>query len=143
MKLRLHGNSLRLRLSQADVAQFSKTGYVEEAIEFGAGANLCYILESSSKIVSPRALYQNGELRVQISCAASKEWVTTDRVGISGEQALANGKPLSILIEKDFKCMHGDDLDADAYPNPMGLGARVRDQRPVTNLQPPPPTVKI
>jgi len=123
MKLRLHGNSLRLRLSQADVAQFSKTGYVEESIEFGPGANLCYILESSSKIVSPRALFQNGELRVQISCAALNDWVTTDRVGISGEQALANGKPLSILIEKDFKCMHGDELDADAYPNPMGLGA--------------------
>src|ERR1035438_8215646 len=104
MKLRLHGNSVRLRLSQADVAQFSKTGYVEESIEFGPGSSLCYILESSSKITSPKAVYQNGELRVQISCAALKDWVTTDRVGISGEQALANGRPLSILIEKDFKC---------------------------------------
>ncbi len=123
MKLRLHGNSLRLRLNQAEVAQFSKTGYVEESIEFGPGSSLCYILESSSKITSPKAAYQNGELRVQISCSASKEWVTTDRVGISGEQALENGKLLSILIEKDFKCMHGDETDADAYPNPMGLGA--------------------
>src|SRR5580658_2719381 len=120
MKLRLHGNSLRLRLSQADVAQFSKTGYIEESIEFAAGSNLSYILESSSKITSPKAIYQNGELRVQISCAVSKEWVTTDRVGISGEQPLGNGKPLSILIEKDFKCMHGDESDADSYPNPMG-----------------------
>jgi hypothetical protein len=124
MKLRLHGNSLRLRLNQAEVAQFSKTGYVDESIEFGPGASLCYILESSSKITSPRAIYQNGELRVQISCAALHDWVTTDRVGISGEQALANGKPLSILIEKDFRCMHGDDSDVDAYPNPMELGAR-------------------
>ena len=124
MKLRLHGNSLRLRLNQADVAQFSKTGYVEESIEFGPGSSLCYILESSSEITSPKAIYQNGELRVQISCAALKDWVTTDRVGISGEQALANGKPLSILIEKDFKCVHADETDADAYPNPMELGAR-------------------
>jgi uncharacterized protein DUF7009 len=124
MKLRLHGNSLRLRLSQADVAQFSKTGYIEETIDFGPGASLSYILESSSKIVSPKALFQNGELRVQISCAVSKEWVTTDRVGISGEQTLGNGKPLSILIEKDFKCMHSEESDADAYPNPMELGAR-------------------
>jgi hypothetical protein len=123
MKLRLHGNSLRLRLSQADVAQFSKTGYVEESIEFAPGSSLCYILESSSKITTPRAVFQNSELRVQISCAASKEWATTDRVGISGEQSLANGKPLSILIEKDFKCMHADESDTDAYPNPMELGA--------------------
>jgi hypothetical protein len=124
MKLRLHGNSLRLRLNHADVAQFSKTGYVEESIEFGPGSSLCYILESSSKITSPKAIYQNGELRVQISCAALNDWVTTDRVGISGEQALANGKPLSILIEKDFKCLHGDESEVDAYPNPLGLGAR-------------------
>jgi len=121
MKLRLHGNSLRLRLNQAEVAQFSKTGYVEESIAFGPAACLSYILESSSKIASPRAVYQNGELRVQVSCAATKEWVTTDRVGISGEQSLGDGKPLSILIEKDFQCVHGEESDADAYPNPIGL----------------------
>ena len=124
MKLRLHGNSLRLRLNRAEVAQFSKTGYVEESIEFSPGASLCYILESSSKITTPKAVFQNGELRIQISCTTSKEWTTTDRVGISGEQSLANGKALSILIEKDFKCMHGDDTDVDAYPNPMELGTR-------------------
>src|SRR5271170_3801600 len=103
MKLRLHGNSLRLRLNQAEVAQFSKTGYVDETVQFGPGASLCYILESCSKITTPRAIFQNGELRVQVSCAALKEWVTTDQVGISGEQPQATGKPLSILIEKDFK----------------------------------------
>ena len=123
MKLRLHGSSLRLRLSQAEVAQFSKTGYVEQSVAFGPGSSLCYILESSSKIASPRAVFQNGELRVQISCAAAKEWATTDRVGVSGEQSLPGGKPLSILIEKDFKCLHGDESDVDAYPNPMGLRA--------------------
>lgn len=123
MKLLLHGNSLRLRLNQAEVAQFSKTGYLEETIEFGPGSSLCYVLESSSKIALPKALYQNGELRIQVSCAASKDWVTTDCVGISGEQALPNGKPLSILIEKDFKCMHDNEPNADAYPHPMGLGA--------------------
>lgn len=122
MKLRLHGNSLRLRLSQAEVAQFSKTGYVEQSVEFGPGSSLCYILESSSKIASPKAVFENGELRVQISCAAAKEWATTDRVGISGQQSLDNGKPLSILIEKDFKCLHGDESNVDAYPNPMELG---------------------
>jgi hypothetical protein len=119
MKLRLHGNSLRLRLNQGEVAQFSKTGYVEETVEFGPGASLCYVLESCSKITSPQAVFRNGELRIQISCTATKEWVTTDRVGIAGEQAQANGKPLSILIEKDFKCLHGDESNPDAYPNPV------------------------
>jgi hypothetical protein len=119
MKLRLHGNSVRLRLNQAEVAQFSKTGYVEETVQFGPGSSLCYILESRTKITNPQAIFLNGELRVQISCAALKEWVTTDRVGISGQQALSNGKPLSILIEKDFKCLHTGERDDDAFPNPV------------------------
>jgi hypothetical protein len=124
MKLRLQGNSLRLRLNQAEVAQFSKTGYVEDTVEFGPGASFCYLLESCSKITSPQAVYRNGELRIQISCAAAKEWVTTDRVGISGDQRLGGGKTLAILIEKDFKCIHSDDADPHAYPNPLELGAR-------------------
>jgi hypothetical protein len=41
-------------------------------------------------------------------------------VGISGEQPLESGKRLSILIEKDFQCLHGDDArDPDAFPNPL------------------------
>jgi len=52
MKLRMHRNSVRLRLNQGEVAQFSKTGYVEESIEFVPGASLSYVLESSSAIAN-------------------------------------------------------------------------------------------
>ena len=39
---------------------------------------------------------------------------------ISGDQPLESGKRLSILIEKDFQCLHGDVArDPDAYPNPL------------------------
>ena len=119
MKLRLHGNSVRLRLTQAEVAQFSKTGYVEERIDFGAGASLTYVLESSSKAETLQAHYWNGQVHIQMPVAAGHDWVTTDRVGVAGEQALAGGKQLSILIEKDFQCIHRDEPEPDAYPNPL------------------------
>ncbi|HEV2688173.1 MAG TPA: hypothetical protein VGV35_06455 [Bryobacteraceae bacterium] len=119
MKLRLQENSLRLRLNQAEVAQFSKTGHVEESIDFGAGANLTYVLESSSKIDIPHAAFQNGQLRVQMPSSVGRDWVTTDRVGVEGEQTLAGDKQLSILIEKDFQCIHRDEPEPDAYPNPL------------------------
>ena len=122
MKLRLHGNSLRLRLNQAEVAQFSKTGYVEESIEFGSGAHLSYLIEACLKVEAPQVVYRNGELRIQVPAATGQEWATSDRVGISAEQALANGKPLSILIEKDFQCIHRDELEPSAYPNPLRAG---------------------
>jgi hypothetical protein len=120
MKLRIHGNSLRLRLNQAEVAQFSKTGFVEDSIEFAHGASFAYGLESLSSLSNPQAAFQNGWLRIQIPSAVATEWVTTDRLGVSGEQHLNGGKQLSILIEKDFQCLHSDDsLDPDAYPNPL------------------------
>jgi hypothetical protein len=120
MKLRIQGNSLRLRLSQSEVSQFSKTGFVEDSVQFGPGANFAYTLESSSNLPAPRASFQNGWLKIQVPAAVGAEWFTTDRVGISADQPLESGKHLAILIEKDFQCLHGDEQrDPDAYPNPL------------------------
>jgi hypothetical protein len=119
MKLRIHRNALRLRLNQAEVAQFSKTGWLEEVVEFGPGASLSFTLESLSSVASPRAVYQNGSLRIQLPREIANDWTYTDRVGISAEQPLDRGKQLAILIEKDFKCVHSDHPDPDAYPNPL------------------------
>jgi len=120
MKLRIHGNSLRLRLSQSEVAQFSKTGFVEDSIQFGPGATFAYALESLSSVSAPQALYANGFLRIQVPRTEGTNWACSDCVGMSGDQSLESGKQLSILIEKDFQCLHGDDArDPDAYPNPL------------------------
>jgi hypothetical protein len=119
VKLRIHGNALRLRLNQAEVAQFSKTGFLEEAVEFGSGASLTFSLESLSDLETPQALYQDSWLRVQVPASKADQWITTDLVGLEGEQALGDGKHLSVLIEKDFQCVHGaEPQDPDAYPNP-------------------------
>ena len=120
MKLRIHENSLRLRLSQSEVAQFSKTGFVEDCINFAPGSNFAYTLESSSSIPSAQASYQNGWFRIQVPAVAATEWFSTDRVSLSGEQPLPSGKQLTILVEKDFQCLHGpEQRDPDAYPNPL------------------------
>jgi|SRR5579863_2058949 len=119
MKLRIHGNALRLRLNQAEVGQFSKTGWLEEVLDFAPGASLSYGLESMSSLSEPRAIFQNGSLKIQVPVAAANRWITTDQVEIQGEQSAANGKRLSILIEKDFKCVHSPNPDPDAYPNPL------------------------
>ena len=119
MKLRIHANALRLRLNQAEVAQFSKTGWLEESVEFARVTSLTYGLESLSSLAAPRAVYQNGTLRIQVPSSAANEWITTERVGISCEQPLSDGKQLSILIEKDFKCLHSPNPDPEAYPNPL------------------------
>jgi hypothetical protein len=120
MKLRIHGNSLRLRLSQSEVAQFSKTGFVEDSIQFAPGTSFAYTIESSSSLPAPQASYQDHWLRIQVPSTVAKEWFTTDQVAISADQPIESDKALSILIEKDFQCLHGGETrDPDAYPNPL------------------------
>ena len=114
MKLRIQGNALRLRLNQAEVAQFSKTGFFEDSIEFSPGARLTYALESSTTVRSPKAIYRDGSLRVQVPHQAAFEWATSEKTGLSG------GDHLAITIEKDFQCLHGDGAhDPQAFPNPL------------------------
>jgi|SRR5579872_3478404 len=124
MKLRIHGNDLRLRLNQAEVGQFSKTGWLEEVVEFAPGVSLSFALESLSSAPALRAVYQNNSLRIQLPAAKANHWITTDEVGIQAEQAVANGKQLSILIEKDFQCVHSPNPDPNAYPNPLQTETR-------------------
>ena len=114
MKLRIQGNALRLRLNQGEVAQFSKIGCFEDSIEFSPGVRLTYALESSASIPSPKAIYKDGSLRIQVPRQAGLEWATSDRIGISG------GEQVSITVEKDFECLHGEGAhDPAAYPNPL------------------------
>ena len=123
MKLRIHGNAVRLRLNQAEVGQFSKTGWLEEAIEFAPGATLTFALESLSSVREPSAKYERGALKIQVPASLANAWVASDQVGMEGQQSIANGKRLTILIEKDFQCMHSGEPDPDAYPNPLETAA--------------------
>ncbi len=45
MKLRIRGNSVRLRLTRGEVEDFDREGRVEDAAQFGPGARLAYALE--------------------------------------------------------------------------------------------------
>lgn len=47
MKLRIQGNSLRLRLTQKEVGLVRNHGLVESHIEFAPGRSLTYLLEGS------------------------------------------------------------------------------------------------
>jgi hypothetical protein len=118
MKLRIQGNSIRLRLNQREVAELGASGRVEDQIDFG-GAVLRYGLLSSREAAEPQASFEDGRVSIAIPHEAARYWVESDEVGISAEQ-VAGGACLSILIEKDFQCLHrASDAEAEAFPNPL------------------------
>ncbi|HVF28377.1 MAG TPA: hypothetical protein VM943_09070 [Pyrinomonadaceae bacterium] len=122
MKLRILGNSLRLRLTRSEVARLGDGGRVEETIHFGANRNLVYRLEASSDEDAINADYQNDCITVRLPVGAAREWANSERISLGGEQRLdGGGAALKLLIEKDFACLterRGAD-DADTFPHPM------------------------
>ncbi|MCB0520481.1 MAG: hypothetical protein H6577_04965 [Lewinellaceae bacterium] len=121
MKLRIQGNSIRLRLSQGEVQAFGETGKVEDSIAFGTspGQRITYVLELGS-IEKPTADFTGNQIKVSLPNKMGLAWATTDEVGIDFDMAIEDGHVLRILVEKDFKCLTdraGED-ESDNFPNP-------------------------
>ena len=116
MKLRIRGNSIRLRLTKSEVDSFSTGGRVEETVDFGDGtAKFGYALEA----VDARDLsaeFAGGTIRVLVPRDRAQGWVNSEQVGIESDE----DSPLRILIEKDFACLQvrPGEPDDDAFPNP-------------------------
>jgi hypothetical protein len=112
MKLRIHNNSIRLRLNQSEVAQFAERGRVEQALEFGSTERLVYCLEKGPALA---AAFEGKTIRVTLPQQESKTWIESDQTGIEGMSG-----PVKVVVEKDYQCLHrASGEDADAFPNPM------------------------
>lgn len=121
MKLRIRGNSLRLRLGQGEVRQLAEEGRVEERTTFGPAAALVYAL-AADDVGRIDASFENGRILVRIPRATAIAWSQGDEVGLEATQSTSGAEPLRILIEKDFKCLDArpDESQDDAFPNPRG-----------------------
>lgn len=111
MKLRIEDDTLRLRLSEAEVQEFAATGRVTAAVHFGAsaGQQLTYSLERLAAADAPAAVrvrYAPGALAVLVPGALADAWAGTDQNGFSEHVALADARQLRILVEKDLDCRH-------------------------------------
>jgi hypothetical protein len=114
MKLRLHAGSLRLRLSQSEVARLGETGKVEDSVEFAPGSELLYAIETGTT-PSVDATFDNRNIRVIVPALIAKEWIESDQTGIE-----ASTPTLRLLIEKDFQCLHREaEPGEDSFPNPL------------------------
>jgi hypothetical protein len=128
MKLRLRGQSIRLRLTRSEVAQLAQAGLVEETIQIGpkANAQLVYRLQLSTEHSRMTADFQDRQITVFLPADLGRRWSLDDTVGLYGEEPWG----LRLAVEKDFKCLevrpHEDDSDAYEHPGGVaGLGCGI------------------
>ncbi len=124
MKLRLQGNSLRLRISKSELTKFVETGHLQETVYFGPeqGSELTYILSryGNESVLDIEA--SAGQVRVLVPAEVARTWADSEQVGINGDVDLGARGKLSILVEKDFACIdRSAEENADTFPNPHAV----------------------
>jgi hypothetical protein len=115
MKMRINGNSLRLRVSRSEVTRLLKQERLEESIHLApeADATLTYALEQSPAVDAPITRYSHNTVTVLIPADRARTWCTTDQVGIEKNINLGRFGNLTLLVEKDFACLDFANPSAD------------------------------
>jgi len=118
MKLRIKGDSLRLRVGPSEVQRLIACGRVAETIHFAPGVHLNYELQHSSAAECIAVFHALHEVTVTVPTSAAQAWADSDDVGIYGEVPNGSGS-LEVAVEKDFACLDPSHAgNRDTYPNP-------------------------
>src|SRR5580693_676681 len=125
MKLRLKGNSIRVRLDRRDIERLFDEGHIDDAVQFGPGLAFSYVVRAApAPRERPRVSYTDGRLTIQIDPVDVEERLSGDRVGFDHLQDVEGGV-VRVLVEKDFACIDrplGEEADdAYAFPNPSSV----------------------
>lgn len=122
MKLRIKGNTIRLRLTQTEVDTVEK-GEVTDKTLFPDGNELVYKIIKGDSFDTE---FKDGIVRIQLPSELVDKWAGSDQVTIGHKIDLGNGEILDIAVEKDFQCLterpHED--ESDMYPNPLEKHAK-------------------
>ena len=120
MKLRIKGNSIRMRLSQGEVKTLQESGEVWDYTQFPSMQSLRYgVVVTSSPDFKIDAT--DFKIRLEVPSGELNRWFDPSEVTIKNDINLTGDETLMILIEKDFQCLTtrpGED-ETDLFPNPM------------------------
>lgn len=122
MKLRILGNSIRLRLTRSEVESAAAGDAVEGRCVIGPDpANaLTYTFVPDANVTQLETSWRGGILAVRAPSSLIEEWNTSDLVGMERTSRHVDDEELTVLVEKDFSCLKprdgGDDVDTFPHP---------------------------
>src|SRR5579871_4900147 len=120
MKIRFHNNSVRVRLTQTEVARLGAGNRLEHITTFSPGARFFCSIEPSDQAQIANVTFRDGSLLVMLPKMQTAHWATSDHVGIESRNPVCDSESLHLLVEKDFACLHSaGEQTPDAFPNPL------------------------
>lgn len=118
MKIRIKGNSVRLRLTKTEVENLCTVGYLEERTSF-VNNTFVYALQSKADCSELTADFEGGKITIFIPASFIKDWAINDIVSLEAQMQLNGTESLYLLVEKDFQCLDETTEDqSDNYENP-------------------------
>ena len=123
MKIRIKGNSLRIRLTRTEVSKLSETGYLEEETLFAGNKTdsyrFVYALQRVDNGNELSATLDTNKITMFVPGKLIKDWPENNVVGFNSKMPVAENDMLYLLLEKDFVCLNTTKEDqSDHYVNP-------------------------
>jgi hypothetical protein len=125
MKLRISGNSIRLRVRRSEVERLSAGESVAETVHLGCSeqAALTYALGTVAGSAGVQVSYEGTQISVLLPKDETSTWAGTEQVGIYATVDVGPYGKLNVIVEKDFACLDLSDAEnEDTFQNPE-LGA--------------------
>src|SRR5687767_9353013 len=100
MKLRIRGNTVRVRLTRTEVSRLSEGSRVEQATVFSPTAQLLSSVEPSASTGRAIVTFDGARVAVILPSDRVNRWAESDEVSIEETQPVGGQQLLRILIEK-------------------------------------------
>jgi hypothetical protein len=126
MKLRLKGNSIRLRVTRSELARLQAGERIQEIVHFPAGSTptFAYALEIGAHSLPATVTFIDQQVVVSLSQAQLASWSDESQVGVYASLPVDATTVLEIAVEKDFACLDLSDADnIDTFTNPLAGNA--------------------
>lgn len=118
MKIRIKGNSVRIRLTKSEVSKLAETGSLIEQTKFLTNSFI-YSLQSSEDANELSATIEDNKITMLVPASFVKKWPQNDVVGIDANMPVQENETLYLLLEKDFVCLDETNEDqSDNFENP-------------------------
>jgi hypothetical protein len=118
MKVRITSDAIRIRLNQSEVRSLGLGGSVRMETVISETSRLAAVVQPTS-VEALSVSLMAFSLTIDVPRSQLMSWANSDVISLESRQTTGSESSLTLLIEKDFHCLHRDSADdADTFPNP-------------------------